>query len=495
MVLEDRLRRLEDLQHIRDLLIRYGDRFDRRDLKEWSELFSPEGEWHLPEMKAVDGPRSIQLLGSQFGTEPFGACHVIRNPTIAIRNDRARVNSVGLALKPGPRGVPSQYLISYYVDDLVRSRDGEWFFDCRRCYLDLPDYLSPAVGPPSLIEWERSSGGPRAEPNEVGESRSLDMRLRELEDREAIGVLLQQHAVRLDRADFAYWSRLFAEDGEFHGQRMSGVGGPTGVLEMMRSYADGGTAPYRENEPKGRCHLMTNGIVNLRGNRAEATSTSLVLNPGMDSNPQIVLLSYYVDDLVAGKGGDWLFGVRRDYSNLPGYMCDPIGPPQPDRGTDPIVAQPVGRRGDAGERLAHLEDIEAISGLILEYAHLLDRRDLLGLSHLFSEGGELHGEMRDFTGGPDGVYAGLDGMFRERAPAVGDVHLVFNPEIAVTDCQAHASSVSLVLRPGERDRTPVVKEVVYYEDELVRPEDRDWRFQARRVYRRLPPYLSSTLGT
>jgi hypothetical protein len=145
-----RLRRLEDLEAIRELFQQYAGRFDRRDLVGFSQLFAEGGEWHGRNMHAVGGPPGVlEVFSNRFPDAPTGECHIVGNPIIELDGDRAHATSFGIVLRPGEDQTPGLAMIGYYVDDLVRSDDGRWLFAVRRDYINLPPFMSSPLGPPS----------------------------------------------------------------------------------------------------------------------------------------------------------------------------------------------------------------------------------------------------------------------------------------------------------------------------------------------------------
>ena len=144
------------------------------------------------------------------------------------------------------------------------------------------------------------------------------------------------------------------------------------------------------------------------------------------------------------------------------------------------------------ERLQRLEDLEEIRELFRQYAKRLDRRDFVAWSQLWAKDGEWHGPDMHGVGGPPGVLEMLQTRFGDRPPT-GETHVVTNAVIALEGDRAHATSFGLVLRPDGEGR-PRTTMIGYYVDDLVR-EDGRWRFQVRRDYLNLPPYLwTTTLG-
>lgn len=65
------------------------------------------------------------------------------------------------------------------------------------------------------------------------------------------------------------------------------------------------------------------------------------------------------------------------------------------------------------ERIARLEDLEAIRSTWLEYCHRLDRHDLVGLGDVFTEDAEL--EMV-------GLAPALDGQYHGRSSIINDFY-------------------------------------------------------------------------
>lgn len=137
------------------------------------------------------------------------------------------------------------------------------------------------------------------------------------------------------------------------------------------------------------------------------------------------------------------------------------------------------------ERIRHLEDVEAIRDLFQDYRRLLDSRDLVGYSQLFTDDAEWHGGTMRATGGPAGILAMLQGRYTQGEPA-DDRHLVVNPVIEVDGDRAHATSTYVVVgRSG--DGPPELRLVGEYVDELRRGEDGRWRFAHRQARVDIPP--------
>jgi ketosteroid isomerase-like protein len=147
---EERIRRLEDLEAIRELFHTYADLLDRRDLAGYSRLFTDDAEWHGGRMRARGGPPAIlaMLRERYHQDEPADDRHLVANPVIRIEGDRARATSRYAVIGRGLDGRPELRLIGEYVDDLRRGEDGRWRFAYRQARVDLaPDVTGAARYP------------------------------------------------------------------------------------------------------------------------------------------------------------------------------------------------------------------------------------------------------------------------------------------------------------------------------------------------------------
>jgi hypothetical protein len=138
--LDDRLRRLEDLELIRTLLHTYRERLDRNDLTGLAALFTPDAEWRGGSMRAAGGPPGILAMLRERFTEgvPDDDWHVIANPLIELDGDTAHVRSTYLVVNRGLDGVPLLRLLGEYDDDVVRLPDGSWLFARRHARIEMP---------------------------------------------------------------------------------------------------------------------------------------------------------------------------------------------------------------------------------------------------------------------------------------------------------------------------------------------------------------------
>jgi len=144
---EARLRRLEDLEQIRQLFVEYKMVLDKQDFAAYGALFAADGEFiATPEqgLQQAKGPAAIQALveampGSLLGSEPGADFHVVVNPLIeldAADPDRAQAQVTWLYVVKGEDGAPALCKLGHYDDQLIREA-GRWRFLRREAPTDI----------------------------------------------------------------------------------------------------------------------------------------------------------------------------------------------------------------------------------------------------------------------------------------------------------------------------------------------------------------------
>jgi len=144
---EARLRRLEDLEQIRQLFVEYKRVLDKQDFAAYGALFAADGEFIATPQQGLQqakGPAAIQALveampGSLLGSEPGADFHVVVNPLIeldAADPDRARAQVTWLYVVKGEDGAPALCKLGHYDDQLVREA-GRWRFLRREAPADI----------------------------------------------------------------------------------------------------------------------------------------------------------------------------------------------------------------------------------------------------------------------------------------------------------------------------------------------------------------------
>jgi uncharacterized protein (TIGR02246 family) len=133
----------------------------------------------------------------------------------------------------------------------------------------------------------------------------VDARLRRMEDERAIERLLVEYGRTLDSRDFAAWSALFTEDGEWQGAQ-GGYKGRTQLRTSMEKIFTDAAADI----PKGRnFHAMSNFIIDVQGDRATASSKFVFYK--LDGSKPVAEVAGRYEDMLVRVGGAWKFRKRR----------------------------------------------------------------------------------------------------------------------------------------------------------------------------------------
>ena len=146
--MEDRLRRLEDREEIRRLLVDYGRTLDQRDFKAFSELFAQDGQYAGGAgMDVVRGPEAIaKSLEAVILQNPSGFrspnFHLFSNEIIDIRGDEAVAVSKEMFVVPGADDRPDIVMLAAY-NDILKRENGRWKFMKRTVRGDIPAAPGP----------------------------------------------------------------------------------------------------------------------------------------------------------------------------------------------------------------------------------------------------------------------------------------------------------------------------------------------------------------
>jgi uncharacterized protein (TIGR02246 family) len=137
---EARLRRVEDGEAIRSLLVDYGRALDRRDFQAYGALFAENGSWKGG-MGTATGPDAIAKMVAA-GFERMSPSlyensnHVMSSFDIAVDGDTATAWSRWTWVVVGANGKPQPERAGHYEDTLVRER-GEWKFQSRQAFTEI----------------------------------------------------------------------------------------------------------------------------------------------------------------------------------------------------------------------------------------------------------------------------------------------------------------------------------------------------------------------
>jgi len=118
-------------------------------------------------------------------------------------------------------------------------------------------------------------------------------------DEDAIRNLLARFCQTLDSRQFEAWAATFTEDGVF--------GRYTGRAAILGMILGGELATQPELH---RQHAVTNSIIDVHGDTAEATS-DLSMYDRVGDGPVSVRTGRYYDRLARQADGGWLFIERR----------------------------------------------------------------------------------------------------------------------------------------------------------------------------------------
>jgi uncharacterized protein (TIGR02246 family) len=145
---------------------------------------------------------------------------------------------------------------------------------------------------------------PAADCDRACQNRQANARLQRMEDEQAIERLLQEYGRTLDNRDFAAYSKLFAENGEWKGGLGSYKGPATIQAAMEKIFANANT-----DIPRGKnFHVMSNFIIDVQGDRA--TARSLFVFYQMDGNKPNASLAGRYEDILIRENGAWRFLER-----------------------------------------------------------------------------------------------------------------------------------------------------------------------------------------
>jgi ketosteroid isomerase-like protein len=145
--LQQELRRLQDVEAIRRLLIEYGRTLDRRDFAAYSSLFAVDGEWvGIGTIGGARGPAAIKaFMEKNIGVELVRCNHLMTNMLIDVDGDSATAWSRWTLIDAAANDTPALIYSGHY-DDLLTRQHGEWKFRRRLASVDIPDVSQPPPG-------------------------------------------------------------------------------------------------------------------------------------------------------------------------------------------------------------------------------------------------------------------------------------------------------------------------------------------------------------
>jgi uncharacterized protein (TIGR02246 family) len=137
---------------------------------------------------------------------------------------------------------------------------------------------------------------------------SLEARVKHIEDVDEIQHLLLEYGRTLDARDFAGYSRLFAKDGVWSGG-FGTVQGPGEIKAFMEKAMPGANTTHNY-------HLLSNFVIDVKGETATAWSRWQFVVPGPDGKPSVAQAGRY-DDTFVREDGRWRFKRRVASNDIP----------------------------------------------------------------------------------------------------------------------------------------------------------------------------------
>jgi SnoaL-like protein len=137
---EARLRKMEDVEAIRSLLVHYGRELDKRDFEAYGALFAQDGSWKGG-MGTATGPDAIaKMVAAGFGRmSPAlyeNSYHLMTSFDIDVNGDKATAWSRWTWVVVGANGKPQPERAGRYEDTFVRE-GGAWKFKSRQAFTEI----------------------------------------------------------------------------------------------------------------------------------------------------------------------------------------------------------------------------------------------------------------------------------------------------------------------------------------------------------------------
>ena len=138
---DSRLRRLEDLEEIRQLFVDYGRHLDAGDVESYADLFADDGEVLLGPIGRAKGRAAIvELMTKVKARTQTASFHLVTNPVVKLDGHRATSEVLWTVIKPDATGKLEVAMFGRHYDELVRER-GRWKILKRRGRIDVPAAL------------------------------------------------------------------------------------------------------------------------------------------------------------------------------------------------------------------------------------------------------------------------------------------------------------------------------------------------------------------
>lgn len=130
-----RLRRLEDLEEIRELKLAWGRNLDIKNYEGMAALFHEDGELVAP-LGTAKGPKAILAQLNNRLTPIAAGYHYYCNTEISLDGDHADMRVMFFYVQPDSVGWPKAWIAGHY-DEKVRRDNGRWAYEEVRITIDI----------------------------------------------------------------------------------------------------------------------------------------------------------------------------------------------------------------------------------------------------------------------------------------------------------------------------------------------------------------------
>jgi hypothetical protein len=155
--------------------------------------------------------------------------------------------------------------------------------------------------------------------------RSLEARVKALEDKQAIHDLIDRYNLLHNLEDWEAMSQLFAKNGELRAFNQV-ARGPAEIFKLCKEKM--GQTPYDPLKVKGVLFNTSVLVIPVDADHAKVESRWMYVVPGPDTKPTPARTGRYIEDVVR-ENGEWKLLVLYDPIDLPHGESNPADMPPP----------------------------------------------------------------------------------------------------------------------------------------------------------------------
>lgn len=143
---------------------------------------------------------------------------------------------------------------------------------------------------------------------------AIQQRVAALEAKEEIRALMQNYGRFVDDRNWEAFADLFATDGGTWDGGMGVAKGRDQIIKMMED-SIGSTNTSSRGDGYSNLHLLSNEIITVDGNKAEAISKWVFVMTATEGGPDVVFIGRYLDQFV-NENGLWKFKNRKVLADI-----------------------------------------------------------------------------------------------------------------------------------------------------------------------------------